>query len=135
MKTSSTQIRKTLEAFDERLRLARAAELASCGRLIEAEAILQENKAHRDSAKSWDMLARLSVRLHRFDAAKRRWENALELADNDLKQAIRESLNVLESYQAQWLKRQTIIWWMTLSLLGLSFVIGVSTLVRLMLPA
>lgn len=71
---------RIVSRFDERLKLARASELAGGGRLLEAEALLCPLGRHPNSAQELDLLARILVRQGRYDEARQCWR---EVADGD----------------------------------------------------
>lgn len=68
---------EALLRFSEQLLLARATELARCGRLLEAEALLT-NGREPQSAKEMDLLARIAAQGHRYEQAERWWTAAGE---------------------------------------------------------
>jgi len=115
--------------FDERLRLARVAELASCNRLLEAEALLYLVGAGKATAAELDVLARINVRQCRFAEARECWEQAMNRGESR-RGEFEQCLQVLEVYRTQWFKRRMIEWWVTLALLVVSLGIGIWTLIR-----
>jgi hypothetical protein len=73
---SDSSIAGTIEDFETRLRLARAAELGLAGRLLQAESVLSPNGSLPDTSLELDMLARINVRQGRFSDALKRWREA-----------------------------------------------------------
>jgi hypothetical protein len=65
--------------FDDRMKLARACELAQDGRLLEAEGLLCQGKGVPQTIDELDLLARIHVRQGRYEEAKRRWRDAAKL--------------------------------------------------------
>lgn len=59
-----------VDRFNRRIRLARAAELARCGRLLEAAALLDTRES---ASEELDLLARIKVREGKFADARRLW--------------------------------------------------------------
>lgn len=88
------EIQQLAKRFDDRLRLSRASELASWGRLLEAEALLCPKGHLPTCADELDMLARIHVKQGQFDLAKRRWEDALKTGDRRVE--FEECLKALE---------------------------------------
>ena len=119
-----------VQQFDERLRLARATELATSNRLLEAEALLCPRGSAESSVAELDLLARIHVRQGRFDAAKRLWEQAVVRAV-DRRAKFEECLRVLEEYSIRRIRRCKIEWWITLVLLISSLAISIWVLFRL----
>lgn len=72
------ELQRITKCFDDRLRLARASELASLGHLLEAEALLCPGMHIPMSAEELDLLARIHVKQRRYDLARRRWEDAIK---------------------------------------------------------
>lgn len=123
------EVDRVVREFDERLRLARASELASCNRLLEAEALLCPKGVGAASAAELDLLARINVRQCRFAEARKRWEQAIA-REESRRGEFEQCLRVLEAYSAQSLKRHLIEWWVTLTLLVISLGIGIWNLIR-----
>ncbi len=123
------EVDRVVREFDERLRLARASELASCNRLLEAEALLCPKGVGAASAAELDLLARINVRQCRFAEARKRWEQAIA-REESRRGEFEQCLRVLEAYSAQSLKRRLIEWWVTLTLLVISLGIGIWNLIR-----
>ncbi len=105
-----------MRQFDERLRLARAAELASCNRFMEAEAILCPAGVASASAAELDAMARINVKQCRFADARKRWEQAI-IRSPEQREEFEQCLTALDAFSAQWLKRRTIERWAILSVL------------------
>lgn len=74
-----TEVNAVLQNLFDRIRLARATELAQSGRLLEAEAALIQNGELPRSASELDLLARIAARQGRFAEARRRWNAALQI--------------------------------------------------------
>jgi tetratricopeptide (TPR) repeat protein len=74
-----TGTRDALQNCFAQIRLARAAELAQSGRLLEAEAVLAKNGELPHNASELDLLARIAARQGRFDEARRRWNAAIQI--------------------------------------------------------
>ena len=90
----NTKLGSLLREFDERLRLARATELASCNRLLEAEAMLCQEGVSQATAAELDLLARIHIQQGCFKEARRRWERAISL-DEGSREKFEECLRVL----------------------------------------
>ncbi|WP_395745396.1 hypothetical protein [Prosthecobacter sp.] len=117
------EVTRLVRQFDERLRLARATELASCNRLLEAESLLCPGGAAAASVAELDLLARVHVKQGRFDAAKRRWEEAASRSTERAAEMER-CLKALDAYAVQHYRRRLVIWWTSLLLLTLWLVIS-----------
>ncbi len=122
------EVSRLVLKFDEQLRIFRAAELATCNRLLEAAALLCPAGRNASSAAELDMLARINVRQRRFAEARKCWELAIT-RDSEKKEECEQCLQVLEVYSAQCYKRRVIDWWIALILLALSLVISIWTLI------
>lgn len=96
--------------FDERMKLARACELAQDGRLLEAEGILCQGKGLPQSVDELDLLARIHVRQGRYEDARRRWRDAAKL---DGSHSHDECIDVLD----RWLvyRHKMVLWRLTLA--------------------
>ena len=124
------QIAQVVLEFDGRLRLARAAELASCNRLLEAETLLCPEGATNANASELDLLARIHTRKNCFVEARRCWDRAISL-DEGSRAKFEECLRVLEEYSIQRIRRRKIEWWIALALLIISLSMGLWVLSRL----
>jgi hypothetical protein len=104
------ELRRLTKQFDERMKLARASELARDGRLLEAEGILCQGKGLPQSVEELDMLARIYVLQGRYGEAKRRWRDAAKL---DESHAHSECIEVLD----QWLehRHKVLLKWVKLA--------------------
>jgi len=122
-----------MRQFDERLRLARAAELASCNRLMEAEALLCPAGAAPASAAELDVLARINVKQCRFADARKRWEQAIIRAPEQ-RGEFEQCLTALDTFGAQWLKRRRIKQRVVLSVITVLLIVEVWLLVRRVAP-
>ena len=127
------EVVRLVRQFDERLRLARAAELASCNRLLEAEALLCPEGVALASAAELDVLARINVKQCRFADAKKRWEQAISRSE-DRRAKFEQCLKALDTYSVQWLKRRTIMWWVTLAVLTVWLIVSIWVFVRRVAP-
>ena len=99
-------IQQLTKRFDDRLRLSRASEMASWGRMLEAEALLCPERHLPMSADELDMLARIHVKQGRFDLARRRWEDAVKLGAR--RAEFEECLKALEDWLA--FRQRMLIW-------------------------
>jgi hypothetical protein len=92
--------------FDDRLRLSRASELASWGRLLEAEAMLCSGRHLPMSADELDLLARIYVKQGQYGLARKRWQDAIKIGER--RNEFEECLIVLD----RWLeyRQQMLIW-------------------------
>lgn len=111
------EVTRLVRQFDERLRLARATELASCNRLLEAESLLCPKGAAAASVAELDLLARVHVKQGRFDAAKRRWAEAASRS-TDRAAEMERYLKALDAYTVEHYRRRVVIWWASLLLLA-----------------
>ena len=73
----------TFDQCVDRLRLARATELARTGSYLEAEALLAPNGHVPDSPRELDLLARIAAHQGRVADARRFWELALQQDPNN----------------------------------------------------
>ena len=99
IETRQRELQRIVQQFESRMLLARAAELASAGRLLEAQVLLCPNEATPKSADELDLLARIYVKQGRNDLAKRRWEEAMKSGERGAEFV--DCLKVLENYQEQ----------------------------------
>ena len=74
-----SELRWLGKQFDDRVKLARASELARDGRLLEAEGVLCQGKGLPQTVDELDLLARIHVQQGRFEDARRRWRDAAKL--------------------------------------------------------
>ena len=124
------EVQRLTTRFEDRLRLSRAGELASWGRLLEAEALLCPGRHLPMSADELDLLARIHVKQGQFDLAKRRWEDALKLGDR--REEFEECLKVLEDWL--FFRRRMWIWKIRLGMWAVALLLTVWILVRLWSP-
>lgn len=122
-------LRQVLREFDERLRLARASELALLNHLQRAEEVLCAGGISKASSAELDLLARIHVRQGRFEDARKRWEKAID-RDEGSRSKFEECLQELEAFSAKQMKRRLIEWRVSLALLSFSLLIGVWILIR-----
>ena len=101
------ELQRIVQQFESRMLLARAAELASAGRLLEAQVLLCPNEATPKSADELDLLARIYVKQGHNDLAKRRWQEALESGER--RTEFEECLKALDDYQEQILSRHKMM--------------------------
>jgi len=111
--TSERATRDAIDRFNDRLRLARASELALARRYIEAEALVLGG-GKRPSCEGYDLLARIQVRNGRFSQAKASWGKSLETGGNE--DRIRDYLAALAAHEERVFKRRLIVWRLTLLL-------------------
>lgn len=113
----STQIRATLGAAFEQIRLARAAELARSSRLLEAAAILAPDGRLPENPQGLDMLARIAVRLQDFDTAQCCWRNASQMEPGN--PAYAECLGELQlARRKERLRRKVVVGLSTVATIG-----------------
>jgi hypothetical protein len=79
--TSVPATKDAITRFNNRVRLARASELALMGRTLEAEALLCLERHLPMSANELDLLARIHVKQGRYDQARKCWEDAARIGD------------------------------------------------------
>jgi len=125
-----SQVGRIVERFEDRLQLARAVEMASCNRLLEAEALLCPGGMMPQSADGLDLMARIHVQQHRFDLARKRWEEALKLGERQVE--FENCLKVLDDYAKQVFRRRLLIWKITLVLLIATLLICVGVHLNLL---
>lgn len=124
------ELQRIVQRFDDRLRLARASELALCGRLLEAEALLcPGNLPMSDDAL--DLLARIHVKQGQYDLARRRWEAVTKNGTRHVESE--ECVKTLD----QWLdhRYRLLLWRVRFAIWGLILLITVWLLVRIAFPA
>ncbi len=119
-----------MERFEDGLQLARAMEMASCNRMLEAEALLCPGGMMPQSADGLDLLARIYVQQGRFDLARRRWEEALKLGGRQVE--FENYLKVLDYYTKQVFRRRLLIWKISLVLLITTLLICVGVHLNLL---
>jgi|GEM_PF-2867695 len=112
---SQTEVNRIVERFEDRLRLARAMEMASSNRLLEAEALLCPGGRMPQSEDGLDLLARVHVQQHRFDLARKLWVEALKLGGRQVE--FENCIKVLDDYTKQVFRRRLLTWKITLVLL------------------
>ncbi len=122
----STEQQRIVTRFEDRLRLARASEMASWGRLLEAEALLCPTGRRSLAIDELDLLARIHVRQGRFDQAKRRWKDALNLSED--RAQFSECLQVLEDWLAY--RKRLWIWRLAVAVAALVLILTVWILVK-----
>ena len=77
MKTDdSPQSKMQLDQCIEKIRFARAADLARSGKYLEAEAVLAPNGVMPESPRDLDLLARVATLQNQFSRAEKFWEAA-----------------------------------------------------------
>ena len=113
--------------FSNKLRLARAVELAQAKRLLEAEALLCPDGRLPHASEELDILARINVQQGRFDDARRRWEEAIASADEHTGE-FETCLRVLEGHAEQVRRRLRLIRIASFILLTL-LAVGVAVLI------
>lgn len=87
------KLQAALERCFAEIRVARAAELARSGRLLEARGVLVPNGELPSSPHELDLLARIAARQGRFDEARRMWSAAIQLEPGNV--AFRQCLEDL----------------------------------------
>jgi hypothetical protein len=100
-----SELQRLGKQFDDRMKLARASELARDGRLLEAEGILCQGKGLPQSVDEFDLLARIHVRQGRFEDARRRWRDAAKLDGGGAHNECIEALDRWLEY-----RHQMILW-------------------------
>ena len=114
------ELQRLVERFEDRLRLARATELATCKRFLEAEALICPGGRQPGTADEFDLLARIHVQQGRFDLAKKRWSGAAMTGERrgEFEECLivldewlddRERLLLLRIVLGLWLL--TLLWW------------------------
>jgi hypothetical protein len=93
--------------FSLKLRLARAAELASVGSLFRAEELLMPKGNLPDTPEELDLLARILVRQKRYVEAKKRWGDALRASGGEC--YYKNALNSLDNYLKKSKRRKQIL--------------------------
>jgi hypothetical protein len=98
---------KAIAGYSEDLLLARASELATGGRLLEAEALLMRGNMH--SAKRMDLLARIAAQTKRWEQAEQSWMEAQRLApaNEDFQKGI---IAVREERKRETRRRRYLLW-------------------------
>jgi hypothetical protein len=124
------EVLRISQRFDDRLRLARASELALCGRLLEAEALLCSGNLPM-SDDELDLLARIHVKQGQFDLARRRWGAVTENGTRHVESE--ECVKVLD----QWLdyRYRLLLWRARIAIWGLILLITVWLLIRIAFPS
>ena len=118
------EVRLIVRRFEERLRLARAGEFASCNRLLEAEVLLCFGGRRPDSIDELDLLARIHVRQSQFGPARQCWEAALRSGHR--RGEIEDCLRELEAFRLRVYRRRILLWGLVLG--AVLVVVGLSHL-------
>lgn len=124
----SAKVEDLASEFSRRLRIARAAELASAGRLLKAEALLCPTGTAPKHCDELDLLARILVKQKRFAEAHRHWKKAFEKAND--KERFKRCIVVLQDYVEKYAKRLRLLWtagfslWVGLLVVILTYFIG-----------
>jgi hypothetical protein len=108
MERKPTSLAEVFSQLDARLRLARATELASLGRFLQAEALIS---SHIEEPKTWeemDLLARIRVQQGRLTDAFKLWHRSLRLSPEKIA-SVEACLESLSAYVAAKQKRQNVI--------------------------
>jgi len=127
MNERRAEIQQIAKRFEDRLRLARASELASYGHLLEAEALLCPGMHLPMSSDELDMLARIHVMQGRYDLARRRWEDAAK--SGDCRAEFEECIKVLDDWLA--FRQCLLIWRIKLALCLTTILLSIWILVKL----
>lgn len=99
-----SSLTKIAQVFDIRLRVARAAELALAGKLLQAESLLSPNGCLPSNSHELDMLARIHVRQGRLIDALKRWREASRLTN---KRSFQAEIASLLNYADLTIQRKT----------------------------
>jgi|688.fasta_scaffold224571_2 hypothetical protein len=105
-----SELRRLAKQFDDRMKLARASELARDGRLLEAEGVLCQGKGLPQSVDELDLLARIHVRQGRYEDARRRWRDAAKLDGGQSHDGCIEALDGWLEY-----RHKVVLWRLTLA--------------------
>jgi len=122
-----SEIQRITIRFEDCLRLARASEMASWGRLLEAETLLCPGRHVPMSADELDLLARIHVKQGRFDLARKRWEDAVKIGDCSAK--YEECIRVLDDWLAY--RHRMLIWRIKLGLWLVALLLSIWILLRI----
>lgn len=124
------EVLRIAQRFDDRLRLARASELALSGRLLEAEALLYPGNLPM-SDDELDLLARIHVKQGQYDLARRRWG---AVTKNGVRHV--ESEECVKSLD-QWLdhRYRLLLWRIRIAIWSLILLITVWLLIRIAFPS
>jgi hypothetical protein len=116
--------------FDDRLRLSRASELASWGRLLEAEAMLCPGRHLPMSADELDLLARIHVKQSQYELARKRWQDAIKIGERrvEFEECIRALDLWLEHREQMWIWRIRLCMYLVAILLALWLLIRLGLL-------
>jgi hypothetical protein len=82
--TSDPSLPQALKECFGKIRFARAAELARCGRFLEAEVLLAPNGRTSSDPMELDLLARISAQQRLYGRACRLWDAALQQSPGNL---------------------------------------------------
>ena len=122
-----TELQRIAKRFDDQLRLARANDLASMGRMLEAETLLCPRGHLPESSEELDLLARIHVKQGHFDQAKKRWEDASKIGD--LRDDFEECIKVLDEWLAY--RQRMLIWRIRLGIWLVAVLLSIWVLVRI----
>ncbi|MCX6973109.1 MAG: hypothetical protein NTZ94_02215 [Verrucomicrobia bacterium] len=87
--------KKTIDAFLEKWKIARALEMAECGALDKAESLLMNKGLGPKTLEEYDLLARIHVLQGRYVKAKQMWSYALTCEpDNEIYRKALDTLGV-----------------------------------------
>lgn len=121
------EVQRLVMRYDDRLRLARASELAARGHLLEAESLLCPGMRIPMAVEELDLLARIHVKQGLFAQARRRWMDASKVEGHRIE--FEECITVLD----EWLvyRRQILIWRIRLGLIAGAIILSFWLLFRL----
>lgn len=116
--------------FNNRVRLARASELALMGRTLEAETLICPGRHLPMSSDELDLLARIHVRQGRYDNARKRWEDAARIGD--FRALYEERIKVLDDWLEY--RQRMLVWKIKLGIWLIALFVCIWVLVRFCSP-
>jgi hypothetical protein len=128
--TSVPATKDAIARFNNRVRLARASELALMGRTLEAETLICPGRHLPMSSDELDLLAKIHVRQGRYDQARKRWEDAVRIGD--CRALYEERIKVLDDWLGY--RHRMLVWRIKLGIWLVAVSISVWVLVRISSP-
>ncbi|HSI86335.1 MAG: hypothetical protein ACAI35_13130 [Candidatus Methylacidiphilales bacterium] len=126
--TKARSAEEIVRNYSLRLRLARSAELALAGSLLNAEDVLMPDGKIPETAEELDLLARILVRQERYAEAETRWKDALRISKD--KDCYQEALNSLNSYVKSVQKNNKFVMLLSTAILVIVVTVLVYILIR-----
>ena len=128
--TSEPATKDAIARFNERMRLARASELALMGRTLEAETLICPGRHLPMSSDELDLLARIHVKQGRYDQARKRWEDAAKIGD--CRAVFEGRIKVLDDWLGY--RHRMLVWRIKIGIWLVAVSLSIWVLVRIATP-